>query len=192
MTASSAMPRLLGPALLVVIVSLLTVSLLDQNLSKPSTPGAPSTRGMSRTAIARAKLQPPPPPRQESQRAADTRVVVLDNTRGHFATEAQVDGRAVDFLVDTGASLVTLRASEAASLGYNPRDEDYRVRISTANGEGRAARIELETIEVGEITVRNVPAFVVADDALQVNLLGMSFLSRVRFHHDGGQLILEQ
>jgi aspartyl protease family protein len=185
------MPRLLGPALMVVVVSLLIASLLDQNLSEPNTPSTPSTRGMSRTAIARAKLQQPQRPRA-SERAADTRVVVLDNTHGHFATEARIDGRSVDFLVDTGASLVTLRASEAASLGYNPREEDYRVRISTANGEGRAARIELETIEVGEISVRNVPAFVVADNALQVNLLGMSFLSRVRFHHDGRQLILEQ
>ena len=66
------------------------------------------------------------------------------------------------------------------------------MRVNTANGEGRAARVELTRVEVGDITVRDVVALVVPDDVLNVNLLGMSFLSRVRWTQDHGQLVLEQ
>jgi aspartyl protease family protein len=64
--------------------------------------------------------------------------------------------------------------------------------MSTANGEGRAAPIEISMLEVDGIVVRDVKAIVVADNALNVNLLGMTFLSRVRWTHDRGRLILEQ
>ena len=47
-------------------------------------------------------------------------------------------------------------------------------------------------VEVGDIVVRNVPAIVMPDEALSVNLLGMSFLSRVRWTHERGRLVLEQ
>lgn len=126
------------------------------------------------------------------RKPADTRSVALAAENGHFAAEGRVDGRPIDFIVDTGASLITLRASEADRLGYRPGEADYVVRISTANGEGRAARIELSMVEVGDIMVRNVPALVVPDEALGVNLLGMSFLSRVHWSHQRGQLVLEQ
>jgi aspartyl protease family protein len=148
-----------------------------------------------------AKRQPAPKPSgpvpvkvrpAETRTAADARIAILHNTRGYFTTAALVDGRAVDFLVDTGAQLVALRATEAARMGYHPRAEDYHLRLGTANGVGRAARIDLKSIDVGEITARDIPAIVVPDDALHDNLLGMSFLSRVRFHHVDGQLVLEQ
>jgi aspartyl protease family protein len=111
---------------------------------------------------------------------------------GHFQVEARVDGRRLDFMVDTGASQITLRESEAARLGIHPTPRDYTVRINTANGAGRAARVELGMVEVGDIIVRDIPALVVPDEALSVNLLGMSFLSRVRWSHEPGKLILEQ
>ena len=126
------------------------------------------------------------------QKPADARTVAIAAENGHFAAEGRVDGRPIAFMVDTGASLITIRASEADRLGYRPREADYVVKISTANGEGRAARIELNTVEIGEITVRDVPALVVPDEALGVNLLGMSFLSRVHWSHERGQLVLEQ
>ena len=56
----------------------------------------------------------------------------------------------------------------------------------------RAALVQLATVEIGDITVRNVPALVHPDEALGVNLLGMSFLSRVRWTHERGKLIIEQ
>lgn len=164
--------RIILVVLGIAVVSLLSVSMIDANVRAPQ-------------RIVEAEAQ-------AAKRPAGTRIVVLGARDGHFAAEGRVDGRPILFMVDTGASQIALRASDAARLGYRPRPQDYTVRISTANGEGRAARIELERVEVGEIIVRDVRAFVVADDALAVNLLGMSFLSRVRWHHEPGQLVLEQ
>jgi aspartyl protease family protein len=56
----------------------------------------------------------------------------------------------------------------------------------------KAALVQLQRVEIGDIVVRNVPALVHADDSLGVNLLGMSFLSRIRWTHERGKLILEQ
>jgi aspartyl protease family protein len=104
----------------------------------------------------------------------------------------RVDGRSIECLVDTGASSVALRESSAARLGIHPTPRDYNVRMQTANGIGRAARIRLDRVELSGITVRNVDAVVVPDEALSTNLLGMSFLSRVKWTHDRGRLVLEQ
>jgi aspartyl protease family protein len=130
--------------------------------------------------------------KQVAQKPPESGTVVITSRNGHYATEARIDGREIDLIVDTGATLVTLRESDAADLGYRPREQDYNVKISTANGEGRAAMVELGTVEVGDITVRDVKAFVLRDDALAVNLLGMSFLSRVRWTQQRGELVLEQ
>src|SRR5262245_53214062 len=118
--------------------------------------------------------------------------VIRAGEGGHFFINARVDGRRIDFVVDTGASNIVLRESEAARLGIHPTARDYNIRMSSANGEGRAARIELRIVDVGDIVVRDLTALVVPDNALSVNLLGMSFLSRVRWSHEKGKLILEQ
>jgi aspartyl protease family protein len=95
-------------------------------------------------------------------------------------------------MVDTGASTIALRESAAARLGIHPMPRDYTVQVQTANGIGRAAMVELNSVEVDGIVVRNVRALVTPDSALSENLLGMSFLSRVKFSHDRGRLVLEQ
>jgi aspartyl protease family protein len=121
------------------------------------------------------------------------RNVVLTKARnGHFEVEARVDGRRLELLVDTGASHIALRESAAARLGIYPRPSDYTVRVSTANGVTKAALVHLRTVEIGNIVVRDVPAIVHSDQGLGVNLLGMSFLSRVRWTHERGKLVLEQ
>ena len=125
--------------------------------------------------------------------ASNSRTVTLSRSSdGHFRTEARVDGRRLELIVDTGASQIALRASDAARLGIHPTPRDYNVRVSTANGITRAALIQLQRVEVEDIVVRDVAALVQPDEALGVNLLGMSFLSRVRWTHEGGKLILEQ
>ncbi len=132
-------------------------------------------------------------PAQSSGPTSNPGSVVIDRgSDGHFHASARVDGRQVDFMVDTGASFIALRESEAERLGYHPSPRDYTIRMSTANGEGRAAPIEISMIEVEGIVVRDVKAIVVADRALTMNLLGMTFLSRVRWTHDRGRLVLEQ
>ena len=119
-------------------------------------------------------------------------VVLTKGSNGHFAVDARVDGRRLEFLVDTGASHIAMPRKEAARLGIYPRPSDFTVRVNTANGVTKAALVQLRTVEVGDILVRDVPAIVHPDEGLSVNLLGMSFLSRVRWTHDRGKLVLEQ
>jgi aspartyl protease family protein len=121
------------------------------------------------------------------------RTVTLNSDRhGHFQTDVRVDGRTIEFLVDTGASFVALNEKSAAKLGIHPSARDYNVKTQTANGVGKAARVRLDRLELNGITVRDVEAFVMPDEALSMNLLGMSFLSRVKWTHDRGRLVLEQ
>jgi aspartyl protease family protein len=111
---------------------------------------------------------------------------------GHFSIAAEVDGRHLDFLVDTGASVIALREQDAARLGIHPAQREYTSNVMTANGIVRGAPVELNLVEVGSLPVRNVAAMILPDDALGQNLLGMSFLSRVRWEHRDGRLVLEQ
>ena len=119
-------------------------------------------------------------------------MTISRGANGHFNVEAEVDGRRMDFLVDTGASVIALRESDAARLGIHPARREYTAQVSTANGIVRAAPTELNRVEVGSLTVRNVQALVLPDEVLGQNLLGMSFLSRVRWEHRDGRLVMEQ
>ena len=124
---------------------------------------------------------------------SNSRAVTLSRgDDGHFWTDARVDGRRLQLVVDTGASQIALRAADAARLGIHPTPRDYNIKVATANGVTRAALVELGRVEIGNIVVRNIPALVHPDEALGVNLLGMSFLSRVRWTHERGKLVLEQ
>jgi aspartyl protease family protein len=120
--------------------------------------------------------------------------ITLDaDQRGHFNVEGLVDGRRLDFMVDTGASVIALRESDASRLGIHPAERDYVARVNTANGSIAAAPVKLDRVEIGGISVRGVDALVLSDRALSGNLLGMSFLSRLRRVEMGnGRLILEQ
>jgi aspartyl protease family protein len=125
--------------------------------------------------------------------SAGYRTVTLNNDgHGYFQVEARVEGRTLDFLVDTGAQSVALRETSAAKLGIHPAARDYTIKTQTANGVGRAAPVTLDRVEINGITVRGVRAMVVPDDALSTNLLGMTFLSKVKWTHDRGRLVLEQ
>ncbi|EJW11330.1 putative exported Uncharacterized protein with protease domajn [Rhodovulum sp. PH10] len=111
---------------------------------------------------------------------------------GHFHVDAMLNGRQMAFLIDTGASVVALRESDAARLGIRPMPRDYTARVATANGTVMAAPANIRRIEVGSLMAQDVAALVLPDTALGQNLLGMSFLSRVRFEHRDGKLVLEQ
>lgn len=112
---------------------------------------------------------------------------------GHFAARAVVNGRSAEMLVDTGATVVALTPDTAGRLGIHPAAGDYSLKMSTANGEASAAPVMLDEIRIGDVTVRQVPAVVVAGDGLGVDLLGMTFLKRLtRFEVGGGELLLVQ
>jgi aspartyl protease family protein len=132
-------------------------------------------------------------PAAASSASSYSRTVTLNSDRrGHFQADVRVDGRTIEFLVDTGASTVALNEKSAAKLGIYPSARDYTVRTHTANGIGKAARVRLNRVELNGITVHDVEAVVMPDEALSTNLLGMSFLSRVKWAHDRGRLVLEQ
>ena len=137
-------------------------------------------------------MAPRPAPAAAPQASSDYRTVTLSNNGRGFQVEARVDGRSIDFIVDTGASAIALRETAAAKLGIHPTPRDYTVKMQTANGVGKAARVQLDRVEINGITVRDVAALVVADEALSMNLLGMTFLSRIKWTHDRGKLVLEQ
>jgi len=138
-----------------------------------------------------ASVQPVVPTRSDESYG---RTLTLDaNRQGHFQVEARIDGRHIDFMVDTGASLVALRESDAAEVGIRPVPRDYTAIVSTANGKIKAARAKLDRIELGDITVYDVPALVLPDEALSQSLLGVSFLSRLkRYEYANGRLVMEQ
>jgi aspartyl protease family protein len=111
---------------------------------------------------------------------------------GHFRVDGRVEGRSLSFMVDTGASSIALRESDAARIGIHPTQRDFTARISTANGFIMAAPIQLGRVEIGDVIVRNVTAMVLPDEALGENLLGMSFLGQVHWQYQSGKLVLEQ
>src|SRR4051794_2009381 len=115
------------------------------------------------------------------------------DNHGHFHADARVDGRPLEFLVDTGATTIALTARSAAQLGIHPAAREYTASMNTANGVIRAAPVRLSMVEVGGIVVRDVSAHVFPDEVLGQNLLGTSFLSRLRrYEYSNGRLVLEQ
>ncbi len=111
---------------------------------------------------------------------------------GHFHTPAEINGREIEVMVDTGASMVALTYEDAERAGIYLNDGDFTGRVSTANGTARVAPITLSDVSIGDITVRNVQAVVSERGNLNVTLLGMTFLSRLdRVDMRSGVLMLQ-
>jgi aspartyl protease family protein len=120
-------------------------------------------------------------------------VSIAAGAYGHFQTQAEIDGRPIDVMVDTGASLVALTYEDAASVGLYVKPSDFTGLAQTANGSTRVAPVTISRISIGDITVRNVPAVVSARGASERTLLGMSFLKRLtRVEMRAGMLVLQQ
>lgn len=126
-------------------------------------------------------------------RSAGRTVIIPRDSRGHFLVNGRVDGKRLGFMVDTGASVIALTARDAARLGIRPTLREFTAEVKTANGIVRAAPTRLDRVEIDDISVRDVVALVMPDEALSKNLLGPSFLSKLRrFEYSSGKLILEQ
>jgi aspartyl protease family protein len=96
-----------------------------------------------------------------------------------FYVNAEVNRRAYRFLIDTGASYVALRDSDARDAGIYTSWTDYKYPVHTANGETKAAFVTIDEIEIDGIRIEGVKAFILQDEQLSINLLGMSFLSQL-------------
>jgi aspartyl protease family protein len=139
-----------------------------------------------------ARAAPTAMPAKKSGSGNDV-MFVARGRDGHFGVDAVIGGRRVPFLVDTGASIVVLKADDAARLGITPSNRDRVVRMQTANGIVQARQVRLASIEIGSLVVQDVDAVVMPAGKLGQNLLGMSFLSRLRrYEFRSGQLVMEQ
>jgi len=144
-------------------------------------------------APASASASPTKVSEQTVARASGRSVDIPRDARGHFLTDGRIDGQRVNFMIDTGASMVALNEKSAARFGLRPSRSDYNATVTTANGTIKAARTRLAMIELGGLVVRDVEAVVLPDEALSENLLGLSFLSKLtRFEYANGRLLLEQ
>ena len=108
---------------------------------------------------------------------------------GHFVTEGWINGRATRFMVDTGATAVSLSQTEAERLGLDWRRAPM-AQANTANGTVPAHTLQLGTVRIGELALNNVGAVVLPAQLPHV-LLGNTFLSRVSMKRDNDILKLE-
>jgi aspartyl protease family protein len=112
---------------------------------------------------------------------------------GHFYAKAEINGRAANVMVDTGASMVALTYEDAERAGMRLKPSDFTESVSTANGAARFALVRLDRVSIGSITVRDVQAGVAERGKLSITLLGMSFLSRLeRVDMRAGTLVLAE
>jgi aspartyl protease family protein len=151
-------------------------------------------QGASRAILGLETSSPPNRAAAPVRSAPGNRIVEIKaGAHGHYFTSAEVNGRSVDVLVDSGASIVALTYDDARRAGVFVRGSDYTQRVSTANGFARVAPVVLDRISIGAITVRHVPAAVTEPGSLATSLLGMSFLARLqRVDMRAGTLLLQE
>jgi aspartyl protease family protein len=111
---------------------------------------------------------------------------------GAYTTVGTINGRTVNFLVDTGATAVAMHANQAKRLGISYKLEGKRIHVNTASGTANAYDVVLDRVQVGEITLHNVRGFVIDSNGPPRVLLGMSFLNRVKMEDQGSVLLLEK
>ena len=158
-------------SILIVLVAAAAPSLFERY--KPSGPAA-------------MRADPPATSRHAGK------VEIAAERDGHFYVDAEVNYRPMRLMVDTGASVVVLRQSDAADVGVRPRPGEFDRPVSTANGTALAAETTLDSIRVRDIEVADVRALVLPDDKLAVSLLGATFLSKIaRYEVSGGTLTFQ-
>jgi aspartyl protease family protein len=116
-------------------------------------------------------------------------VQLVSNRQGHFVMTGQVNGRAVEFLLDTGATDVALPEAVAKKLGLT---RGVRVDVHTANGRSEGFRTTLDRLQIGDIVLTNVRALVVPGLDGEQALLGMSAMKQLEFTQRGGTMLLRQ
>jgi aspartyl protease family protein len=122
--------------------------------------------------------------------AGGNRVVLTAGTGGHFTSQGAINGRAVLFMVDTGATAVSLSQSEAERVGLNYR-QGRPVQMSTANGLAAGWLVKLNSVRLGEVEIYDVDA-IVSPASMPYVLLGNSFLTRFQMKRENEQMVLER
>ena len=118
------------------------------------------------------------------------RVVLKADARGHFVSSGQINGRIMQYMVDTGASTVAIGRPDAQRMGLK-FEQGQPVMMNTANGTAQGWRMRLESVRVGDVELRSVDAIVTAEPMPYV-LLGNSFLNGFQMTRQGAQMVLEK
>jgi aspartyl protease family protein len=166
---------MLGPILsraAMVLGACFVVALLIDQFGGDFAVPAKRPEGTIRRPVTVARAAP------AAARAALNEIELRAGPRGHFLVEASVEGTSVDFVVDTGATMVVLRREDAEELGLRPDDLTYTRKLNTANGVAAGAPVTLREVRIGQLTVRDVDAMVISGQ-LGMSLLGNSFLRRL-------------
>ena len=119
-----------------------------------------------------------------------SRIVLAESSGGHFMAAGKINGRAVQFMVDTGATSIAMGAPDAERAGINYQN-GVPVQLSTANGAASAFRIKLNSVRVGDVEVYDVDA-VVIPQSMPFVLLGNSFLTRFQMKRDNQLMTLDK
>lgn len=123
------------------------------------------------------------------EKPSESTVTILLNELGQYKTGGAINGRSVEFLVDTGANIVAMNSEIAASLGLN--DEVGRpIQVATAGGMAKSILIELDEVQVGSIRATKVRAAIIQGPYPVDILLGMSFLQDVKITESAGVMQL--
>jgi aspartyl protease family protein len=127
---------------------------------------------------------------QAGSKSSGSKIVLTAGDGGHFLTAGSINGKSVQFMVDTGATTVSMGSAEAKRMGI-----DYAagkpIRMSTANGQTTGYLLTLNSVRIGDVEVQNVEA-IVAPQAMPYVLLGNSFLTRFSMRRDSDQMVLER
>lgn len=111
------------------------------------------------------------------------------NGQGHFVATGTINGVSVRFLVDTGATFVSLSAADAKRVGINYLAGPSGLS-STAGGGVPSYKVKFDEVRIGGVTLNNVDGLVLAGNSLPIALLGMSFLNRMEMKRDGDTMVL--
>lgn len=167
--------------------AVMTASVLDREagMSVSSNQTSPATQQPDRPQSTALRLE------QNTGSSREERL--RSDGRGHHLGEFRLNGHRVKGLVDTGATSIAVNETVARRAGLRLSRNDFIYPVQTANGTVMAARATLDEVRIGSIRVYDVDAMVLDDDALNVVLIGMSFLGRLdSFTHEDGQLVLRR
>lgn len=129
-------------------------------------------------------------PASVGEAGAGRRIVLQADGRGHFTGQGRINGQLVQFMVDTGASTLSLGAPEAERLGIAYRN-GQPVRLSTANGNTLGWTVRLDSVRIGDVVLSGVSA-VVVPLAMPYVLLGNNVLAQFQMTRGTQQMVLEQ
>lgn len=121
---------------------------------------------------------------------AGQRIVLQSDSTGHFGSGGSINGKVMQYIVDTGASFVAVGQPEAERMGL-PFRQGQPVVMSTANGRAQGWRFKLDSVRIGDVELRGVDA-VVTPMAMPYVLLGNSFLSEFQMTRSGAEMVLER